>query len=423
QSLKKKILWLGLWALALSIASQYHFFALFSLAAISAVFFFVINDLWNPKQIVSSCKKILTRQFAVYILAVFVIFGVTYTPVIISDVVTHGSNTKNFIGAFSEKPRKNKTLRQKIIRNLREQPKHYYLLITSFRHQHGKKADPVPVGFGAAFVVLGIVLAVIKRRKEKIEVKRNFLTLVIIWTAVFFLVTIPMSYQLRPRFFVVIFPIPYIFFALWFSFFKEKLKKRSYPIIFSVVASILFLNFYGTYAWFREQQLSQNNGFEVGRTYILKRQDGITLGQLERAIDHMYSTRRTDDILFYADTEYINSVKYLFQLKNDAVITYEPVKNPQSLRNREYIFALNNTKGGVSSLSKKVKAYAVIVSEKQFGQLIVYEMRVDQESLPKLENEAVASEDKKKGKTKRIFWRDIFNMSDDELDIELGKKE
>ncbi|MEA1926162.1 MAG: phospholipid carrier-dependent glycosyltransferase, partial [Patescibacteria group bacterium] len=32
QSLKKKTLWLGLWALALSIASQYHFFALFSLA-------------------------------------------------------------------------------------------------------------------------------------------------------------------------------------------------------------------------------------------------------------------------------------------------------------------------------------------------------------------------------------------------------
>ncbi|MEA2006937.1 MAG: glycosyltransferase family 39 protein [Patescibacteria group bacterium] len=423
KKVKQRIGWIALWAGAFSIASQYHFFAFFSLTAITAIFVFLHYQLWKPKDIGSKIKTVFSKRgIAVALTAVFII-GVAYTPVIISDVVTDGSNVKNFIGAFSEKPKKNKTTWQKIVRNFREQPKHYYLLITSFRHRKGMKADPVPVGFGTVFVVLGLALTIARRKKEESAQKKAFLLLVSVWTIVFFLVTIPMSYQLRPRFFVVIFPIPYIFFGLWFVLFKEKFGDRAKPAIISIVAMILILNAYGTYAWFRENMLSQNHALDTGRTYILKKQDGVTLGQLEKVTDYMYENRRSDDFIYYSKPEYTISFKYLLWQKNDPLISYDFANSTQDLRGHDYVFAINSVSGGFDSVSKKIKDYATVISQKQFGQLVVFEMKIDQNKIPAPKEKKAVAVEEEEGKTERLFWRDVFGLSSKEVDSELGKKE
>ncbi len=407
--LKAKLGWISLWAASFAIATQLHYFAFFSITAITAAFLTVRFDLWKIHKIGEAIKCLFSKQSLAFAMLSMIIIGFFHTPVIISDVKTNGSNVKNFIGAFSEKPRQDKTTWQKIVRNLREQPKYYFLLITSFRHRQGMKADPIPVGMGTAFIVLGLGLASYLRRKEKDQMKRDFLMLTIVWTILFFLITIPTSYQLRPRFFVVVFAIPYIFFGLWFVLFSQIFKKRSWPIILTISAAALLLNVYGTYAWFKEQRLSQVMGLEVGRTYILQRQDGITLGQLERGVDFIYQSRLNNSIAFFSDAEYKNPISYLLNLKKDPDLEYQAANEPKKFRGHDIIFVFGNTKGGIKSLPKKVKEHGTILETHEFGQLTVYILKVNQESLPEPTVKKVIPKNEAGGKTERLLWKDVLN--------------
>lgn len=405
---KPRLGWISLWAVSFAIATQLHFFAFFTITAITAVFLIIRYNLWKIHKVLTIIKQLFSRQSMAFVMISIIIIGFFYTPMIISDVITNGSNVKNFVGAFSEKPKQGKTAWQKVVRNLREQPKYYYLLITSFRHRKGMKADPIPVGMGTTFIVLGLGLAIHLRRKEKDQIKKDFLMLSVIWTILFFIITIPTSYQLRPRFFVVVFAIPYIFFGLWFVFFSQLFKKRSWSIIFTITVSVLLLNSYGIYAWFKEQELSQIKGFEVGRTYILQRQDGITLGQLERGVDFIYQNRENNSLVFFSDAEYRNPISYLLNLKKDPSLNYQVASEPKDFREHNIIFAFNNTKGGTKSLSKKVKEHGTIMETHEFGQLTVYVVKINQESLPEPKATNMTSKNESGGKTERLFWRDVF---------------
>ena len=286
------------------------------------------------------------------------------------------------------------------------------------------KADPVPVGLGTAFIVFGLAITYYRKLKEKNVQKKAFLLLVMIWTIVFFLVTIPMSYQLRPRFFVVVFPIPYIFFCLWFVLLRDKFANKASAVIFTIVVSVLLLNVYGTYAWFRENSLSQDHAVETGRTYILKNQDGVTLGQLERAVDFIYQNRDSNKIIFYTKPEYITPITYLLYQKKNNELSYDNVNSPQDLIGHKFVYSLVRVSGGYDSISEeKVSDHASVVSQDQFGQLVVFTMEIDQNNIPPRKEKQKDEQKVVEEKTERLFWRDVFGLSSEEVDIELGKKE
>jgi len=183
------------------------------------------------------------------------------------------------------------------------------------------------------------------------------------------------------------------------------------------------LNAYGTFAWFRENTTSQVQAIDTGRTYILKTQDGVTLGQLERVTDYIYQNRRSNDFIYYAKPEYTIPFKYLLWQKNDPTISYDFANSTQDLRGHDYIFAINRVSGGFESVSKKIKDYATLISQKQFGQLVVFEMKIDKDKIPAPKEKKAVAVEEEEGKTERLFWRDIFGLSSDEVDLELGKRE
>ncbi len=416
KNLWKKIGWIALWAFAFAVASQLHFYAAFALIAISVVF--IVYYIWDRSREVSprvlavkpqsgNVKNILSSKNSLfYVLTTLLIFGIIYSPVIISDFKTDFSNTKNFFGAFEAKS-KDKKFHKKIIRNFREQAKGYSLITTSFSHRKGHKADPITVGFGLLFIFSGIYLAIKEYKVKSKQNDKNFLFMLIIWIVLFFLVTITTSYLLRPRYFVPVFPIPFIIIALWFSALEKRVVKNYLPLIFIISAIFLLLNIFGTCAWFRENELSQEKSFDTNRTLILKNQDGVTLGQFEKAIEYMLKNNPGLTLIYNTKAEYMLPTKYLLSLQNE--IDYSYAGGSSDLENVDTIFALVTKSGGKNSINKKIQPYTKIVDSKQIGQLEVFQLEVQKEKLPtKKEKELAPDEEGGSGKTERLFWKDVL---------------
>lgn len=441
---RAKLGWLALMTFAMVIAGQFHFFAFFSLAGILGIYFFFLVAPWKKNNLKTFFQK-TNSLFGLKVIGVVLLIVIFfYSPMIISEIKTGGSNFKNFIGAFSEKP-KDKPLGAKIIRNFREQGKNYFLLMTSFRHRQGMKADPVPIGFAWTFLTVSLILTAWRLKKEKDAERRNFLKLLLVWAVTFFLVTIPMSYQLRPRFFVVVFALPYVFLALWFDFFVEKLnKKKALILTLLIVLLVLVGNGYGIYRWFEQNRLSENQLTETGRHFILKKDDGINLGQLERAVEYLLEKQSKGKIIYYSKPEYESSIEYLIKQQ---VATKEVgfVKETEALEGLSTMFAFNTTKGGWKSVSEKIKNYTEVIEIKQFGQITVFWLRIDQEKVrsylnekkdgkiifqknqtefnSELDEDDIEEVDEAEKKTERLFWKDVFEKGDNDFKEEIKFKE
>ncbi|MDA3815522.1 MAG: hypothetical protein PF549_04105, partial [Patescibacteria group bacterium] len=428
QDYKKRLGWLATWSVAFLRATPYHFFAFFSLIAITAVYFFFYLETWKLKEFFNKTKNFFDKKTIGYILVPLFIFGIIYSPVIVSDAGTNWSNSKNFIEAFSEKPRDDKTSGEKLLRNFREQGNNYNLITTSFWTRSGKKADPYPVGFGLFLMASGIFLTIYQRRKTDNKNKRDFLLLLPIWIVMFFLITISTSYQLRPRYFVVVFPVPFIVLGLWFSFLQKRFRQKNLGIILTVIISTAFLlmNFYGTAAWFKDQYISQKQSFPTDRDFILKKEDGVTLGQLERIADYICDNYQDNKIAFYSKAEYKQPMIYLINQRKLEKLEGEPdhISGTGELANYDQVFAINTISGGIDSVSDRVKDYAEVISSEEIGQLVIFEMKVSRDKVnsfvdKKIEEEKEEEEEDENfednpesaedEKTERLLWRDVLN--------------
>ena len=86
KKLKNQIKWLALWALGFSLASQLHFYALFSLTAISGIFFIYHFNLFQFKKLLPNLKKTFSKNnLKVFGVAIGVIL-ITNIPMIISEI-------------------------------------------------------------------------------------------------------------------------------------------------------------------------------------------------------------------------------------------------------------------------------------------------------------------------------------------------
>ncbi len=427
---KKKMGWLAVWALAYGLASQYHFFAFFTLTAVSFVFlgYYFFKKI-RKDDFQGKIKTIFSKNSLLYLMVVFAILGFLYTPVIISELKTDFSNSKLFLQMFSASGRKDKTFGEKFLRNFREQGNNYTLITTGFRHRAKMKDDPLTVGLGLFIIFSGLLLIgrelILKRKKSfneqnKNDGERNFLTLLNLWIILFFLITISASYQLRPRYFTVVFPVPFLIIAFWFHLIQEK-KRQYFPIALTTVTIlILGLNAYNLQKWFWEQTASQTKNFKTYRTLILKHRDGITLGQLERVADYL-SKQKTATTLYYSTpTEYYLPFKYLFILRGDKnESNFKYVKSPIDLVGKKNIYLIDNHQTGKAS--KKIRPYLKEISRKQFGQVFVHKMQViNQKTLRQVATKEARkkmqllqeSPSSAKKNTERLFWRDLLKESD-----------
>jgi len=345
KKLKEQMKWLALWAFGFSMASQFHFYAFFALIGICGIFFLYHFNLFQFKKLGKNLKKVFTKNILLSFGVALLVIIITYTPMIVSEIKTDGSNSKNFLGAFSEKARGDKTFNEKLIRNFREQSKAYFLITTSFEHRSGHTADPIPITFGLLSMFIGIFLPIYFYRKEKNQARKDFLFLIPVWISFFFLLTITTSYGLRPRYFVPVFPIPFLIVGLFLVWLDKKCPKRAFVITSLIVTALIVLNLYGLKQWFTETKLSQTEAVPTERTLILQKDDGITLGQFQRAVNHIVENSQGNHILLWTKAEYKQPLKYLLEREKPEV-NWDFVAKEKELFGQIEMFAINTVSGG-----------------------------------------------------------------------------
>ncbi len=419
---KRKKWWLALWMASITIGSQLHFFGFFSLVGISGLSIIFHYQLWKKENILVYFKKDALKVLARYALIMIFIFAIFYTPVIISDYYRKGENTRNFFEAIGSKPA-NKPFGQKIVKTATENLKNYCLITTSQCYGSDMKKE-YPALVVTAFVLLAGMLLVVRKLRQKAlsSANRDFLWLIVAWVGVFTILTVPVSFQLRPRFFIVVFAIPFIFLGLLFEYFEEKLSRNN-AIILAVLltAGVIGWNTHGTLAWFKEQETSQRKAIIVKRTLILKAKDGVTLGQLQGTADWMYARHKQGSTLYYyVKPEHVRPITFLLHDKHDLNLVYQTM-TINADPNAQY-FAVTPTKNGLDNIYSKYPNNKIsVIAQQQFGQLTAWEINVEDRSVsPSFRfNKSSKKED-------RIFWKDVLGIKEDKNNkniIQLGGDE
>lgn len=435
---KNKGWWLILSALALAILTQLHFVAFLGIPTI--VFLFLVIK--RPK-----IKW-------TYWLGAFLVILCLYLPPIINDFKTGGDNIQEFQKAFAKKSSASEnSLLEKGVRNYSENAVGYLLMTTSYQEaelpklrQAGARFDVVcdggcrdglPLG-GIALLgfSVGILLLLLRLKKalpsllekEKASPASDFVILSALWFGVSFLLFLPIAYDFAPRFFLIIFGLPFVFLGLMLQFLEEKIKNKNlFLVVFAVIVIFLFsANLVAVKNRFSELARAPKENFEIKPDRILKERYRVTLEQQKEVVDYLASFHKQNDFPVYLNSEafYRRSLLYLLGEKD---VPHDDFRNSQLsdlvFRQGNYflVYPLN------VNLKSRTEKYLVnydIVSKKNFGTLTAIQLQPKEESI-NAEKQVFAPEKKPRsssGVPVRCRWNEILKECNPD-ELENGEEE
>ncbi|MFA5871135.1 MAG: glycosyltransferase family 39 protein [Parcubacteria group bacterium] len=381
------------WALAagfsFAISTQLHFLSFFTLPLITLIFLY-----FNRK----NARRYLNWK----IIAIFIfIAALIYVPVIANEIHSHGHAVKEFIKALHSKP-DNHTFFKKIVRDVRYFGQNWFIIFAGYISKKKELAGSAVAWI--IFIIPAIVLNYLSWKKEKDNVKKNFLLITLIWFPTYLLAYIPIAYDIRPRFFLPMLFLPFAYLGYIANFLAGRKQKILQALAYLIVIAIIAGNLIGTCLWFREIMAAQKKGVYPSRTIILKSQDGIVLWHLEKATEYMAENCSSERIYYYSNSEYKRPIKYLLSLKG---------KDPVSVMNMEKggencVFATYLTRAKKLKLSPVLADKFDIESTQKFGalsvdKLVLREGFVGQELNLKKQKDEDAAE-----KADRLYWKDVI---------------
>ena len=397
----KKYLWISLVAISWAVAGQLHFV---TLAAIPLVILFFL--LWTGKWRNFSWKEAV---------AVIVLMMIFFAPVILSDIKMSGDNVKQFMWAFKYKPQEH-SLTDNLKADLSMHANYYTQILTTYISPTGKAS----LLAGAALVLFGILYIFSKLKKEANDQRKTFLKLIFVWAAVSFLILIPFSFQIKPRFLFFEIFIPFIFvgFGVEWLLAGRKWKKLATAAAIGAVLAIICLNIEATTAWFGK--LESGNKFSVwgGRYPFVQYPKGITVSDFQQAADSVEKKwiENKTKLYFFGNLELRNPLVYLLEEKKPE-FDYEYI----SFRTKDFsgrYFAITTADGGIESLPKHYQPKFDLVENRTFEKLAVQELSLkeiqpkasEKESLkePKVKSETEKNTKKGIKKSDRVIWGDVF---------------
>lgn len=336
-----------------------------------------------------------------------------------------GENSKNFIQALSSKAEK-KPFVDKVAKNVEENFKYYCLLSVS-QCTTGDGFDKKNVWQSNAvffFLLIGVLYAAFSlfAKKEKNEMRRNFLFLTIAWLGTFFALSTPVAFQLRPRFFIVVFALPFILFGFLFKILQENFGRKGILVSAILAFGVIAWNTSGTLAWFEEQKLSQSGDAKVERTLILKTKDGVTLAQLQRAVDFMYTRHKEGaKLYYYVKPEHVAPIKFLLYQKKDKDLQFGTI-GKEAEEGAQFFAIISVGTDPESNLNdfamKFGEDYKVLAKEK-IGQIVIFEAQMLNIKVKKAE----MFFNRDKGETDRVFWKDVLGLEEKAGAIEIDGAE
>ena len=412
---KKAGWWLICAAAAYGILSQLHFTALLTFPIIAGLFWLF----YRPKKI-----KLVFWGGAVATLLFF------YVPMLISEVITGWDNVDQFSYALTHKS-KEYPLKEKIEQSLELHGKYYALSLTSY----GNTKDKFFVYAFYLMVAFFFWRSFQIWKGEKAHSKKvAFLVLVGIWFFVFFLLYTQLSFTvLKPRFWLLIAAIPYVFLGLFLEWlYRTGHKKRGRVVAGIIIGALLLGNAYAIFYWYWSLANQKEPEIFYVRNLELKQANLVGIKQMKEAMAYMVSrSEETGKTICYnTDGQYKRVYKYLLPRYHPGVIP-ERMSFSEHTNEECILFAVEN--GGPEDQLKIPKEYRKFfqgIRKEKFGAITVWEVWKDEEGIneyiqnkkeqkaqEKVEQESVAiaseeeeeEEDEKPDRKERVFWKNVFS--------------
>lgn len=408
---KKRGYWLLLSGFLLGILAQFHFLAMIVLSVVS-VFFLLYKR-----------PKIKTQFWIGSILIVLFL----HIPVIINEANTGGENSKLFIEAVSDKSesKESYSLIEKVSKNYSENILKYWIILTGSQSAEVPELrvnketnkldikcdqecrDNLPKGAAAAiFFTLGILALIIEIFLEKITQKKDFLILNLMLLVVSFGVFTPLAFDMSPRFFLIIIPLPFLFLGLLLNRFGKIIKMKNFA--WAVVVIFSAFNLYFTVTYLIQLNNAGDKYFEIKKDRVLKQKTRITLEQQVAITDYMESFYNLNNypIFYKGQSEFHRAFAYLLDSKN---IPRDGISKSDICRQGNY-FLIIRTQSDLKNYTSYFKIFD-LVEEKKFGTLRVFRLAPKPASITcEKSNEDKFRNYKGEGGSvaKRYTWGELF---------------
>ena len=373
--------WLLLSAFGLGMATHMHFLAFLALPTIAALFLLIKRP------------RIAVKFWG----GALAIIALLYLPMILNEIASGGANAEEFIGALTEKSEKeNHPLIEKAVRNVSEFGLHSVVILTGFEGATfpaiilsdgvigsvcNAKCDEGKWYGVAAIILLGLALLslVYLWWRETETKKKDLLLLGLLWFGVTFVLYLPLSYGIAPRFFLPNTPL----FFLLLGCFILVLQKLCLPgqlgrgLMVGVIGFCIFTNLHFLLARFDELSRASTEPVVSAPDRILKEPTRVTLEQQNAIADFLAKRSRETNWPIYmaSESHYERALGYHLNkrgLENDALgIT-------NIYREGVYFLVIRTSSPHEKSLEKYLPYYTV-ETKTPFGTLTIIEL------LPKLE--------------------------------------
>lgn len=367
---EKKYLWPILVGISMGIGVQLHTFLLFIM----------------PVTVLSiiAVQYVRKEKIASHIVFIFVFSLLLNIPQIMSEFQTGGENVKQFF-VSSHIQTKGKT---EVLKNIQtvfscHMQTNTQMLFSIdnmegctdiFSLKERKRYQDTPgvlnnpllisliVSMSVLFSCIGYILFFVHYFKESDRHRKDFLLLTGIYTFCSLLLFIPVAVHMEPRYFVILFFVPFILFGLWLQFLLKYLKENLLWIFWLIIAGAIIINL--TIVWKTAVPLRNHSASDTEMS---------VLGEVEAITDFIAENTEEQTVSLIGGRMYMKRftkpLEYLLMKKGVRLVDIEDVHILKK-EDTPLLFSIVPVSSKNYSVSADEHGY-VVKKRKQFGRIII----------------------------------------------------
>lgn len=393
----------------LGIAMQFHFLAFLALPIIAVAFLVLRRAKFS--------WKIWT--------AALCIGFVLYLPMFLNETETGFANSRAFLAAVTEKSGKeDHTLAEKFVRNVSEHALYGMVITTGFERgrfpsitlENGFdwKCDArcdTGKWYGIAAVLIlvaSLLILIFLWVRESERRKSDFLLLSGIWFFVTFLLFVPLSYGIAPRFFLLSGPLFFVFIGVLFVAIQKVFGGRSLgrQVIFVLLIGGVFLNLSSLFTRFDEMNRSQTEAVDSPPDRILKERIRVTYAAQKNIVEFLAarSAETGFPVYMWSEPQHRRALKYLLERRGvkNAVLGVDGV-----YRQGVYYLVLR-AQSDLDDALKKYREKYTVGETTHFGTLVAIELFPKPEAIGGEKQDFSLPKPIDMGALPRYTWREFL---------------
>ncbi|MFW5884845.1 MAG: hypothetical protein ACOCUF_01260 [Patescibacteria group bacterium] len=292
QEKKARGRWLILAALSLGMLGQLHFVAIGGFGLMGLIFLLFYRPL-------------IQLKYWLYSTATFLLL---FLPMILSEIKTGGANFEQFKYALFSKTGNGLPFIFNLAEAIKETSVTFIMFLTSF----GKTNEEMFAWLGLIVILSGIFLLILKAKNKKRL--RPLTAIILFWLVVFIFLYAKTDTSLKPRFFLPLSFLPFLFFGLITDKIIYHYKKIGALLVLLITTIFIAANANAVFMWYNF--LESSNEKALKREIFLKQDKGVTAQQMKQA--SRYITEKAEEegknICFQAPAERIYGYPYFMSM-------------------------------------------------------------------------------------------------------------